>query len=89
MNYKEHEKEIKQRIGFVFDSNIFYEHLTLAEMKDIVKRSYVNWDEQVFNDYVNTFNLPLTKNQDVLKRDDNESIINRCFVPSCGINYYG
>ncbi|KAA0816410.1 ABC transporter ATP-binding protein [Bacillus licheniformis] len=61
MNYKEHEKEIKQRIGFVFDSNIFYEHLTLAEMKDIVKRSYVNWDEQVFNDYVNTFNLPLTK----------------------------
>ncbi|MCI4129296.1 ABC transporter ATP-binding protein [Bacillus haynesii] len=61
MNYKEHEKEIKQRIGFVFDSNIFYEHLTLAEMKNIVKRSYINWDEQVFNDYVNTFNLPLTK----------------------------
>ncbi|WP_307893146.1 ABC transporter ATP-binding protein [Bacillus swezeyi] len=61
LNYKEHEKEIKQRIGFVFDHNIFYEHLTLAEMKEIVRRSYVNWDDQVFNDYVKTFNLPLTK----------------------------
>lgn len=61
LNYKEHEKEIKQRIGFVFDANVFYEHLTLAEMKEIVKRSYVNWNDQVFNDYVKIFNLPLTK----------------------------
>lgn len=61
LNYKEHEKEIKQRIGFVYDENVFYEHLTLAEMKEIVKRSYVNWDDQLFNDYVKTFNLPLTK----------------------------
>ncbi|NPC91311.1 ABC transporter ATP-binding protein [Bacillus sp. WMMC1349] len=61
LNYKEHEKEIKQRIGFVFDSNVFYEHLTLTEMKEIVKKPYVNWNDQVFNDYVKTFNLPLTK----------------------------
>ncbi|MEK5175627.1 ABC transporter ATP-binding protein [Heyndrickxia sp. FSL W8-0496] len=61
LNYKEHEKEIKQRIGFVYDENVFYDHLTLAEMKEIVKRSYVNWDDQLFNDYVKTFNLPLTK----------------------------
>ncbi|NYV64158.1 ABC transporter ATP-binding protein [Bacillus sp. Gen3] len=61
LNYKEHEKEIKQRIGFVYDENVFYDHLTLAEMKEIVKRSYVNWDDHLFNDYVKTFNLPLTK----------------------------
>ena len=61
LNYKEHEKEIKQRIGFVYDENVFYDHLTLAEMKEIVKRSYVNWDDQLFNDYVKIFNLPLTK----------------------------
>ena len=61
LNYKEHEKEIKQRIGFVYDEIVFYDHLTLAEMKEIVKRSYVNWDDQLFNDYVKTFNLPLTK----------------------------
>jgi ABC-2 type transport system ATP-binding protein len=26
LNYKKHEKEIKQRIGFVFDHNVFYEN---------------------------------------------------------------
>ena len=61
LNYKEHEKEIKQRIGFVFDENIFYENLTLAEMKRIIKPSYANWDDDLFNHYVQTFELPLTK----------------------------
>ncbi|PFG12334.1 ABC-2 type transport system ATP-binding protein [Bacillus sp. es.036] len=61
LNYKDHEKEIKQRIGFVFDENVFYEHLTLAEIKAIVRNAYVNWDEQIFNEYVSMFNLPLTK----------------------------
>lgn len=61
LNYKDHEKEIKQRIGFVFDENIFYEHLTLNEMKGIIKPSYANWDDDLFNHYVQTFELPLTK----------------------------
>lgn len=61
LNYEEHEKEIKQRIGFVFDENIFYEHITLAEMKKIIKPSYTNWDDELFNHYVRTFELPLNK----------------------------
>ena len=61
LNYKDHEKEIKQRIGFVFDENIFYENITLAEMKRIIKPSYSNWDDKLFNHYVQTFELPLTK----------------------------
>ena len=61
LNYKDHEKEIKQRIGFVFDENIFYESITLAEMKRIIKPSYANWDDNLFNYYVQTFELPLTK----------------------------
>lgn len=59
LNYAEHEKEIKQRIGFVFDENIFYEHLTLAEMKKIIKPAYTNWDESIFKHYVEKFELPL------------------------------
>src|SRR5690554_4135638 len=31
-----HEKEIKNRIGFVYDENHFYEELTLHEMKYII-----------------------------------------------------
>lgn len=61
LNYKDHEKEIKQRIGFVFDENIFYENVTLAEMKRIIKPSYSNWDDKLFDYYVQTFELPLTK----------------------------
>lgn len=59
LGYKEHEKEIKQRIGFVLDDNIFYEELTLTEMKNFVKKAYVHWDEHVFQEYVQEFNLPL------------------------------
>jgi len=61
LNYKEHEKEIKQRIGFVFDENVFYENLTLAEMKQIIKPAYSNWDDNLFHHYVKTFELPLKK----------------------------
>ncbi|MEG0261091.1 MAG: ABC transporter ATP-binding protein [Lysinibacillus sp.] len=61
LNYKEHEKEIKQRIGFVFDENVFYENITLAEMKGIIKPAYLNWDDNLFNHYVQTFELPLNK----------------------------
>lgn len=62
LNYKNHEKEIKQRIGFVFDENILYENITLKEMKRIIKPAYKNWDDALFNQYVEKFELPLNKN---------------------------
>jgi len=61
LNYKDHEKEIKQRIGFVFDENVFYENVTLTEMKKVIKPAYVNWDDNLFDHYVKTFELPLNK----------------------------
>ena len=61
LNYKEHEREIKQRIGFVYDENIFFEHLTLKEMKNMIKPAYDNWDDAVFEHYVDVFELPLKK----------------------------
>lgn len=35
LNYEKHEREIKQRIGFVYDEHVFYENLTLQEMKKL------------------------------------------------------
>lgn len=61
LDYKKHEKEIKQRIGFVFDENIFYENITLNEMKKLVKPAYKKWDDELFNHYVEKFELPLNK----------------------------
>lgn len=39
------EKEVKQKIGFVYDENYFYEDLNLMEMKDIIAPFYKHWDE--------------------------------------------
>ncbi|KAB8126252.1 ABC transporter ATP-binding protein [Gracilibacillus oryzae] len=61
LDYKKNEKEIKQRIGFVFDQNIFYEDLTLTEMKRLIKPAYKNWDDSLFHHYAEKFDLPLKK----------------------------
>ncbi|MEK4629111.1 MAG: ABC transporter ATP-binding protein [Solibacillus sp.] len=61
LKYKEHEKEIKNRIGFVFDEDVFYEELTLKKMKKIVSLSYSRWNEELFQHYVKIFELPLNK----------------------------
>ncbi|MCI1696394.1 ABC transporter ATP-binding protein [Aneurinibacillus aneurinilyticus] len=59
MNYKKHEKRIKERIGFVYDDNIFYGDLTLKEMKRIIRPAYKNWDDDAFQRYIDQFELPL------------------------------
>lgn len=55
------EMEIKQRIGFVYDENHYYDDLTVQEMKYIIARFYRNWDEAVFQKYLKRFELPPRK----------------------------
>lgn len=52
------EKEIKQKIGFVYDESYFYEELSLIEMKSILAPFYKNWDNNAFNKYLSEFDLP-------------------------------
>ncbi|MDG5786145.1 ABC transporter ATP-binding protein [Evansella sp. AB-P1] len=61
LNYKEHEKEIKERIGFVYDGNVFFEGLNLKDIKRIVGPAYKQWDDTLFKQYVEKFELPLNK----------------------------
>lgn len=61
MDHMQSEQIIKNRIGFVYDENYFYEDLTLLEMKNIIAPFYQNWDEKVFIQYVADFDLPLKK----------------------------
>ncbi|MET4560249.1 ABC-2 type transport system ATP-binding protein [Lysinibacillus parviboronicapiens] len=68
MNYMQHEKEIKQRIGFVYDENIFYENLTLKEMKKIIQPAYKNWDDKAFQYFVDQFEMPLNKKMKTLSK---------------------
>ncbi|MBO8170273.1 MAG: ABC transporter ATP-binding protein [Bacillaceae bacterium] len=52
------EQEIKQRIGFVYEANHFYEELTTEEMKKVIAPLYRNWDEREFRRYMEMFELP-------------------------------
>ena len=53
-----HNKEIKQKIGFVYDENYFYEELNIIEMKNIIKPFYKNWNDNLFEKYIKEFELP-------------------------------
>lgn len=61
MEYKGHEKEIKERIGFVYDDNIFYEHVSLKDLNQILSRFYKKWDQGIFDRYLKEFSLPQNK----------------------------
>ncbi|MFY9295426.1 MAG: ABC transporter ATP-binding protein [Caldicoprobacterales bacterium] len=57
----QHEKEIKQHIGFVYDESHFYDELTLDETKKFIAPFYKSWDDHVFHKYIKIFQLPLDK----------------------------
>ncbi|NLU51669.1 MAG: ABC transporter ATP-binding protein [Clostridiaceae bacterium] len=56
-----YEKEVKNRIGFVYDENYFYEELTVTEMKNVISPFYKKWSDNVFNKYIREFSLPKDK----------------------------
>lgn len=57
-SYHNQERDIKRRIGFVYDEDFFYNHLTVNEMKKIVSSFYPTWNESVFRKYLDDFQLP-------------------------------
>lgn len=55
------ELAVKQKIGFVYDENCFYDELTVVEMKKIIAPFYEEWDEEAFAYYSDRFQLPTRK----------------------------
>ncbi|MCB2353182.1 ABC transporter ATP-binding protein [Clostridium estertheticum] len=53
-----HNKEIKQKIGFVYDENYFYEELNIIQMKNILRPFYKSWNDTLFERYIKEFELP-------------------------------
>ena len=58
LRHSEATKEIKQKIGFVYDENYFYEDLTIEQNKKIVSLFYDQWDDRLFYSYLKQFQLP-------------------------------
>lgn len=59
--YHGHEKEIKSRIGFVYDEPGLYQDETIKRMKSMIAPFYASWDETQFQTYMDYFQLPQRK----------------------------
>ncbi|WP_096438286.1 ABC transporter ATP-binding protein [Alteribacter populi] len=61
LDHKENERAVKERIGFVYAENHFYDHLTIDKMKKIVAAFYMDWDDALFYEIARQFDLPLKR----------------------------
>jgi len=68
LDHIRNEVEIKSRIGFVYDTPIFYEHLNLLQMKKIIAPFYKTWDDRKFQSLIKNFDLPPQKKIKTLSR---------------------
>src|SRR5690554_3135068 len=55
------EIEVKEKIGFVYDQNYYYDELTIEEMKKVIAPFYNNWDDKLYNKYLKLFELDSSK----------------------------
>jgi ABC-2 type transport system ATP-binding protein len=53
----EDEEKYKSALGVVFDSGHYYENFTLDQMKSIVAKSFSNWNEDIFQKYLDKYSL--------------------------------
>lgn len=58
LDSRKHELKVKQKIGFVYDENIFYDDLTVEEMTRVIAPFYENWNWDSYGKYRNEFGLP-------------------------------
>jgi ABC-2 type transport system ATP-binding protein len=61
-------RKVRSRIGFVHDDPRFYDHLTLGQNADLVKRFYRTWDPAAFSHLTCLFELPMKKRFGALSR---------------------
>ncbi len=58
---KNEDETVKEDIGVVLDDMFFPEILNVKDINYIMKDIYKNWDENLYNKYLNDFKLPLNK----------------------------
>jgi len=52
------EVAVKSRIGFVHETPLFYEHMSLRRIRDTVAPFYPKWDDGLFDRLLREFDLP-------------------------------
>ena len=61
LNYKQHEREIKNRIGYVGEEQYFYQNKTIRWTEKFVSAFYRDWDSDLFARLLEEFQLTRTK----------------------------
>ena len=61
MPLKEHENEIKQRIGYATGGVHYYQKKKIKDIIDITKPFYENWDDNMYMHYIELFSLDENK----------------------------
>lgn len=61
LDHIQKEKEIKEQLGVVWDDSFLSEYLTPIAVGKIMKKFYKNWDEKLYEQYLQTFQLPKNK----------------------------
>lgn len=61
LDHKVNELAVKERIGFVYAENHFYDHLTIEKMKKVIAPFYQDWDDALFYQMARKFDLPLKR----------------------------
>ena len=69
--------DIRDDIGVVYDSNAFPDHLTPKKISSAMRRVYTNWDNALFEKYLQRFKLS-EKQKNILRE----------FAESCGEKNY-
>lgn len=55
--FKENEENCKQNLGVVLGGIDFYNHKKIAQITEVTKRFYKNWDEASYQKYIEVFSL--------------------------------
>lgn len=61
LDLREHEREIKQRIGFAGASASYYQKKKISDIMAVTKAFYRNWDEAAYKKYLKLFSLDEAK----------------------------
>lgn len=56
-NFKQNEESCKQELGVVLGGIDFYNHKKVADIAEVTKRFYQNWDEAAYQKYLQVFEL--------------------------------
>lgn len=58
LDQDKYNEAIKQRIGFVYDENCYYDTLSIRELRKIIAPMYKKWNNDQFYKYIDQFQLP-------------------------------